>query len=111
MRRLWACFLAVALLAACCVARASEEIDLSGLSLTELYALRTRLDEAIEAVDRYLDQVVMAGYHEVTIVHGKGTGILRAGIHQHLKKQRVVKSYRLGQYGEGEDGVTLVTLK
>ena len=49
MRRLWACFLAVALLAACCVARASEEIDLSELSLTELYALRTRLDEAIEA--------------------------------------------------------------
>ncbi len=69
------------------------------------------LDEAIEAVDRYLDQVVMAGYHEVTIVHGKGTGVLRAGIHQHLKKHRIVKSYRLGQYGEGEDGVTIVTLK
>ncbi len=69
------------------------------------------LDEALEAVDRYLDQVVMAGYHEVTIVHGKGTGVLRAGIHQHLKKHHVVKSYRLGQYGEGEDGVTLVTLK
>ncbi len=69
------------------------------------------LEEAIETVDRYLDQVVMAGYHEVTIVHGKGTGILRAGIHQHLKKHRFIKSYRLGQYGEGEDGVTLVTLK
>ena len=69
------------------------------------------LDEALETVDRYLDQVVMAGYHEVTIVHGKGTGILRSGIHQHLKKQHCVKSYRLGQYGEGEDGVTLVTLR
>ena len=69
------------------------------------------LEEAIDAVDQYLDQVVMAGYHEVTIVHGKGTGVLRAGIHQHLKKHRFIKSYRLGQYGEGEDGVTLVTLK
>ena len=49
MRRLWACFLALALLAACCAARASEEIDLSGLSLTELYALRAQLDEVIEA--------------------------------------------------------------
>ena len=69
------------------------------------------LDEALNAVDSYLDQVVMAGYHEVTIVHGKGTGVLRTGIHQHLKKHRFIKSYRLGQYGEGEDGVTLVTLK
>ncbi len=69
------------------------------------------LDEALEAVDRYLDQVVMAGYHEVTIVHGKGTGVLRSGIHQHLRKHRAVKSFRLGQYGEGEDGVTLVTLR
>ena len=69
------------------------------------------LDEALDAVDSYLDQVVMAGYHEATIVHGKGTGVLRTGIHQHLKKHRFIKSYRLGQYGEGEDGVTLVTLK
>ena len=77
------------------------QVDVRGMSL----------DEAVETVDRYLDQVVMAGYHEVTIVHGKGTGILRAGIHQHLKKHRAVKSFRLGQYGEGEDGVTILTLK
>ena len=69
------------------------------------------LDEAVEEVDRYLDEVVMAGLHEVTIVHGKGTGVLRAGLQQHLKKHSAVKSIRLGRYGEGEDGVTIVTLK
>ncbi len=69
------------------------------------------LDEALPQVDLYLDEAVLAGYHEVTIVHGKGTGILRAGIQQHLKHHQHVKSYRLGVYGEGEDGVTVVTLK
>ena len=69
------------------------------------------LDEAIAQADLYLDDAVLAGYHEVTIVHGKGTGILRSGIQQHLKKHQYVKSYRLGVYGEGEDGVTVVTLK
>ncbi len=69
------------------------------------------LDEALSQVDLYLDEAVLAGYHEVTIVHGKGTGILRAGIQQHLKRHQHVKSYRLGVYGEGEDGVTVVTLR
>ena len=69
------------------------------------------LDEAIQEVDLYLDNAVMAGYHEVTIVHGKGTGVLRAGIQQHLRKHPLVKSSRLGKYGEGEDGVTIVNLK
>ncbi len=69
------------------------------------------LDEAIGAVDLYLDEAVMAGFHEVTLVHGKGTGILRSGIQQHLKKHLHVKSHRLGVFGEGEDGVTVVTLK
>ena len=69
------------------------------------------LDEAIQEVDLYLDNAVMAGYHEVTIVHGKGTGVLRSGIQQHLRKHPLVKTSRLGKYGEGEDGVTIVTLK
>ena len=69
------------------------------------------LDEAMSVVDRYLDDAVMAGLHEVSIIHGKGTGILRSGIRQDLRKHRHVKSFRDGMYGEGENGVTVVTLK
>ena len=68
------------------------------------------LGEALIEVEKYLDQAVMAGMNEVAIVHGKGTGTLRQGIQQHLKKYPHVKSFRLGQYGEGESGVTIVTL-
>ena len=69
------------------------------------------LDEALMEVETYLDQAVQAGLHEVTIVHGKGTGILRDGIQRHLKSYPQVKSFRRGKYGEGEDGVTIVELK
>ena len=69
------------------------------------------LDEALNAVDQYLNEAVLAGMGEVSIIHGKGTGVLRRGIQQHLKRHMLVKSYRLGVYGEGEDGVTVVTLK
>ncbi|MBR5231457.1 MAG: endonuclease MutS2 [Clostridia bacterium] len=69
------------------------------------------LDEALMEVERYLDEAVMAGMNEVSIVHGKGTGILRQGIQRHLKTYPHVKSYRSGVYGEGEMGVTIVTLK
>ncbi|MBQ7455370.1 MAG: Smr/MutS family protein, partial [Clostridia bacterium] len=68
------------------------------------------LDEALIEVEHYLDEAVMAGMTEVAIVHGKGTGTLRAGIQQHLKHYPHVKSMRLGVYGEGETGVTIVTL-
>ena len=69
------------------------------------------LDEAISEVDQYLDGAMMAGLHEVTIVHGKGTGVLREGIQRHLKSCSCVKSFRRGKYGEGEEGVTVVELK
>jgi len=69
------------------------------------------LDEALAEVEQYLDEAVMAGLHEVTIVHGKGTGILRDGIQRHLKTYPTVKSFRRGKYGEGEEGVTVVELK
>ena len=69
------------------------------------------LEEALDAVSLYLDEAVLAGLNEVYIIHGKGTGILRAGIQQDLRKNRHVKGFRRGMYGEGEDGVTVVTLK
>jgi DNA mismatch repair protein MutS2 len=69
------------------------------------------VDEALPEIDSYLDEATLAGMHEVNIIHGKGTGVLRAGIQRHLKSHMNVKSYRLGVYGEGEDGVTVVTLK
>jgi len=69
------------------------------------------LEEAIAAVDQYLNEAIMAGLGEVQIIHGKGTGVLRSGIQQHLKRHMLVKEFRLGVYGEGESGVTVVTLK
>ena len=69
------------------------------------------VEEGILEVDRYVDQALRLGLGEITIIHGKGTGVLRKGIHEHLRKNRFVKSFRLGVYGEGETGVTIVTLK
>ena len=69
------------------------------------------LGEALDEVEQYLDEAVMAGLHEVTIVHGKGTGVLREGIQKHLKTYPGVASFRRGKYGEGEEGVTVVELK
>ena len=69
------------------------------------------LDEALMKVDEFLDQCMMQGLGEVYIIHGKGTGVLRSGIQQSLRHHPHVKSFRLGQYGEGESGVSVVTLK
>lgn len=67
--------------------------------------------EALLDVDNFIDAAVMAGVHQLSIIHGKGTGVLRAAVQQHLKKHPSVKSYRLGVFGEGESGVTIVELK
>ncbi|NMD37631.1 MAG: endonuclease MutS2, partial [Christensenellaceae bacterium] len=77
------------------------EVDVRGMAL----------DEATVEVDNYLYQALMVGYKEVYIIHGKGTGVLKTGISKHLKNKKHVKSFRLGRYGEGEDGVTVVSLK
>ena len=79
----------------------SSEIDLRGMETIE----------AVLAAERYIDSAVMAKLGTVTIIHGKGTGALRAAIQQMLKKNKAVKSFRLGRYGEGETGVTVVELK
>ena len=69
------------------------------------------VDEAIIEVDRYLENAAMNGLNEVMIIHGKGTGALRAGIQSYLKTHRLVESFRQGTYGEGDAGVTAVTIK
>ena len=78
---------------------------------TEINLLGRTVDEAIAELDKYLDDASLAHLSSVRIVHGKGTGALRAGIHQYLKRQKHVKSYRLGAFGEGDAGVTIVELK
>ena len=68
-------------------------------------------DEAIIALDKYLDDAFLAHISPVRIVHGKGSGVLRNAVHNYLKRQKHVKSYRLGAFGEGDAGVTIVELK
>ncbi len=77
----------------------------------ELMLLGMNVEEALLELDRYLDQAARAHLVTVRIVHGKGTGTLRRAVQSHLKGHRQVKEYRLGVYGEGEDGVTIATLK
>ena len=79
----------------------STQVDLRGQNL----------DEALMNTEKFLDDCYLAGVSPVTVIHGKGTGILRKGIHEMLKKHRYVKGFRLGTYGEGEDGITIVELK
>ncbi len=78
---------------------------------TELNLLGKTVDEALLETDQFLDGAAMNGLGTVYIIHGRGTGALRAAISQHLKTLKTVKGFRLGRYGEGEDGVTVVELK
>ena len=75
---------------------------------TEINLLGKTVDEAIAELDKYLDDAYLAHLTSVRIVHGKGTGALRNGVHNYLKRQKHVKSYRLGAFGEGDAGVTIV---
>lgn len=67
--------------------------------------------EAIMSVDRAIDSALLSGIHQLTIIHGKGTGVLRTAVQQHLRRHSCVRTYRLGVFGEGESGVTIVELK
>ena len=82
-------------------ANMSHEVDVRGLESID----------AVEQVDAYLDSAVHSQWNEVTIIHGKGTGVLRQAVQQYLKKNKVIKNFRTGRYGEGDAGVTVVTLK
>ncbi len=79
----------------------SSQIDLLGKTV----------DEAIPLLDKYLDDAYLAHMPSVRVVHGKGTGALRNAVHNHLKRLKYVKEYRLGEYGEGDAGVTIVTFR
>ena len=69
------------------------------------------MDEAIAKLDKYLDDAYLSHLQSVRVVHGKGTGALRAGIHQYLKRQKHIKSFHLAEFGEGDAGVTIVEFK
>ena len=79
----------------------SPEINLIGMTV----------DEAIPVLDKYLDDAYLAHLPSVRVVHGRGTGALKAGVHRHLKKLKYVREFRLGDFGEGDTGVTIVTFK
>ena len=82
-------------------AAAKNEIDIRGMMT----------DEAEAVVNQFIDTAQMGKLNTVSIIHGKGTGALRKGVHQILRRHSAVKSFRLGRYGEGEDGVTIVELR
>jgi DNA mismatch repair protein MutS2 len=68
------------------------------------------VDEALLKLDKYLNDAFMAGLNQVKVIHGKGTGTIRQAVRGYLARHPLVKSYRPGAYGEGEDGVTIVEL-
>ncbi|MDR1564033.1 MAG: endonuclease MutS2 [Oscillospiraceae bacterium] len=80
---------------------ASMDLDIRGQNV----------DEAVMELDRFIDSCTLMGLNQITIIHGKGTGALRAGIHTHLRRHPNIRTFRLGVYGEGEDGVTIAELK
>ncbi len=93
-------------------ARTHNTVSVAQKTVSMECALRgMTLGEALLAVDMYLDGAAIQHLKNVSIIHGKGTGVLRSGVQQHLKQHPFVKEFRLGRYGEGEDGVTVVTLK
>ena len=86
--------------------------------MTDIKSLKYELDlrgklvsDAVIEIDAFIDQCSLAGRTEFNIIHGKGTGALRKGVHEFLKSHPKVNSYRIGNYGEGDAGVTVVTLK
>jgi len=80
---------------------ASSEVDLRGMTV----------EEGILVMDQYIDNCILSGIKTITIIHGKGTGVLRSAVHTSLKRNKAIRTFRLGVYGEGESGVTIAELK
>ena len=78
-----------------------QEINLIGMTV----------DEAMPVLGKYLDDAYLAHMSQVTVIHGRGTGALRNAVHGHLKRTKYVKSFRLGEFGEGDMGVTIAEFK
>jgi len=78
---------------------------------TECNIIGMRVDEALPIVDKYLDDAYLAHLTQVSIIHGRGTGALKTAVHEHLRRLNYVREYRLGSFGEGDHGVTIVTFK
>ena len=94
------------------ITRARSNVDIGTRAVKRELDIRgMALDEALPEVDKFLDDAVLSSLGEVSVIHGKGTGTLRAGIQTHLRKHPHVEAYRLGKYGEGEAGVTVVTIR
>ncbi|MBR5058999.1 MAG: endonuclease MutS2 [Clostridiales bacterium] len=94
------------------VSRAEQiRLNKKATMMPEVQLLGMTVDEALHTLDRYLDDCVISNIENVRIVHGKGTGALRSAVTQFLKKDKRVRSYRLGTFGEGEDGVTIAELR
>jgi DNA mismatch repair protein MutS2 len=95
-----------------------QSTNTSKIKMSKSYSISTQInllgktvDEALSDLDKYLDDAYLAHLPNVRIVHGKGTGALRNAVHSHLKRLKHVKEYRLGEYGEGDTGVTIVTFQ
>ena len=81
--------------------QASLEFDMRGMNT----------DEGIIELDRFIDNAVMSGIGTVTIIHGKGTGVLRTAVQNHLRRHKNIETFRIGLFGEGENGVTIAEIK
>lgn len=86
-------------------------INKSASIKSEINLLGCTVDEGISKLEKYLDDAMIAGMSSVRVVHGKGTGALRKGIHEYLRRQKFIKSYKLAEFGEGDAGVTIVQFK
>jgi len=92
------------------MANKKKEHASSSLPSSEVHLRHLTVDEALLKLDKYLNDAFMAGLCQVKVIHGKGTGTLRQAVHRTLAQHPLVKSYRLGDYGEGGAGVTVVEL-